>query len=69
MAIVLPDTFLTKICIVSEGSGDAQRELEGDECIVCCRGLDLMFDVQFSGFGGDCGVEGRVVVSCDVTRR
>jgi len=37
IAIVLPETFLTKICIVSEGSGDAEREFEGDECIVYGR--------------------------------
>jgi len=36
MAIVLPETFLTKICIVSARSGDAERELEGEECIVSC---------------------------------
>lgn len=41
--IVIPEMFLTKICMVSAGSGLAERELEGEECIVCGGLVDWWF--------------------------
>lgn len=37
--LLVPEMFLTNICIVSAGSGVVQRELEGEECIVWFGGL------------------------------
>jgi len=34
MGIVSPETFLTKICMVSAGSGDADREIGDEERMV-----------------------------------
>jgi len=42
--LLLPDTSLTKICIVSMRSGDAEREFEGEECIVCGGEVGLVFE-------------------------
>lgn len=41
--LLLPETFLTNSCIVSTRSGDAERELEGEECIVCVGEDGLVF--------------------------
>jgi hypothetical protein len=47
----LPDTFLTKICMVSAGSGDAERDIDGEDRILAVRLMAVRMVLSMKGVG------------------